>query len=82
MSFIFLILFFILFFICLAVLLVLRIFSFVIRPRRSGSSNTGQQKEPLFTFTRRQNSKKIFGKNEGEYTEFEEIKNEEKELGS
>lgn len=57
----------------LVVFFVLRIFSFVIRPKSTGSVNNGQRKGSRFTFTRRQESKKVFEKNEGEYVDFEEI---------
>jgi len=76
MSFLLFILFAILFAIFLAVFFVLRIFSFVIRPKNIGSTSNGKQKEPRFSFVRRDKSKKIFTENEGEYVDFEEIKGE------
>jgi len=67
------ILFFILFSIFFIIFLVLRFFANLFRSGNNHSANDGQQKESRFTSTPKEDSKKVFKKNEGEYVEYEEI---------
>ncbi len=73
MHLIFFILLFIFFFVFLIILFILRAVGYVFRPRGSTSGNASQKKSGTI-FRRQKESKKVFDENEGEYVDYEEIK--------
>ena len=73
MSFIFAILFFVLF---LGLFLILSVFGFLRSLFSFGKHNRTDQNSPINDFEQPINKTKIFDKKEGEYVDFEEIKDD------
>jgi len=69
------ILLFILLFIFLIIFFVLSLIISIFRPRNFRRTQKTQQQNSPFSSAQQQNSRKIFEKSEGEYVDFEEVKN-------
>lgn len=84
MSILYILLFFILFVIFLGLGIIGSILRFLFgnkqKPASSGQKNSsGQEKQSVKWYTYNKKKKKIFKPDEGEYVEFEEIKDQDKE---